>query len=256
MRCVILQYTKQHAECIGIAVEYLIEKYGTKHIDVLLNEKDYLGKGWFDFFKQNYEDVSLNHVLVISEIYDVSFFLSSSDYSLCKNVFGNCVGLVHQNDKQIVDGQFQNLCICPFICCKKIPFTFRFDNGHKRKHGFYPEIGFFVTGWQEHLNLHILNLLLVKLDLKCLYISKRYEIHEAHSNLIFCERIDTEFIIECFLYKTCILVPKKDSTYFSERISGCIHLCASFGTRLLVPYELKQIYSGFDNFIPYNTIFD
>jgi hypothetical protein len=261
MRCVVVQYTKQHAECIGLAVEFILKEFNCSEIDVLLCTKDTLGVGWFEFFKLNYTGiVRLTQIYEISGNYTVVFFLSSCDYLLSEDKFigggGKFIGLVHQNSKVIQKAGFQNICICPFLNCELVSFKFKFLLEKPKKSKFYADIHYFVTGWQEHLNLHELNNLLVKLDMKCLYISKRYENHEVFTNLIFCERIDTIFIIDCFLHKTCLLVPKADSVYFNERISGCIHLCASFGTKLLMPLRLKQMYSGYDNFIAYDEIYE
>lgn len=257
MQCAIVQYTKQHAECIGLVVEFILNEYKCSQIDVLLCEKDFLGKGWFEFYKLNYAGiVELVQIYEFSKNYDTLLFLTSTDYLLGENhyVAKQKIGLVHQSGKQITTDKFRNICITPLINCERIPFKFKFILDRPKHCIFYPEIPFFVTGWQEHLNLSELNKLLNKLDLKCLYISKRYEKHEQFSNLIFCERVDTVYIIDCFLHKICLLVPNEGGAYFNERISGTIHLCASFGTKLLLPCALKQIYPGNDNFISYECI--
>ena len=112
MRCAIVQYTTQHAECIGLAVEYLIHKYRADQIDILLCEKDTLGKDWFEFFERNFKVISFNRIVNIVGFYNVVFFLTSSDYILHKpSIKGDIVGLAHQNIKQINDGIFKNLCI-------------------------------------------------------------------------------------------------------------------------------------------------
>lgn len=258
MRWAIVQYTKQHAECIGLVVEFILKEYKCSQIDVLLFEKDFLGKGWFDFFKLNYSGiVNLVQIYEISIIYDGLFYLTSTDYLLGSSLkHKQYIGLVHQNGKEIPTDGFRNVCISPLINCEIISYKFKFSLGGPKKSIFYPEIPFFVTGWQEHLNLFELNKVLKKHDLKCLYISKRYETHEFFSNLIFCERVDTLYIIDCFLHKICLLVPNEDGAYFNERISGSIHLCASFGTQLLLPDKLKNIYPGNSNFLSYECIED
>ena len=257
MRCSIVQYTKQHAECIGLAVEFLLNKYKCNQIDILIYEKDNLGKEWFEFFKINYKGlVKLDKITEINGVYDTMFFLTSSDYFINSGSH-NAFGLVHQADKIIDCKEFRNLSICPFIdSCELIPFNFRFMLNKYSKSLFYSDIDFFVTGWQEHLDLHTLNDLLRKQDIKCLYISKRYETHKTYSNLIFCERITTMGLIDCFLHKTCIFIPKMDGVYMNERISGCIHLCYSFGTPLFLPYKCKEKYPECANFIGYDKIYE
>jgi hypothetical protein len=242
-----------------MSIDFLAKKYDCKQIDVLLYNNDIISKEWFCFFKINYKNtVKLNQIHEITGMYDTMFYLTSTDYKPNIDSAHKNFCLVHQSDKICLYKNMYNLTICPFIKnCELIPYKFNLTMQKPQSSSFYPDVNFFVTGWQEHLDLEVLNTLLEKQDIKCLYISKRYETHQAYSNLIFCERISTIQLIDCFFHKTCIFIPKKTSAYMDERISGCIHLCASFGTPLFLPYILNKIYSNNnDNFYSYDRIYE
>lgn len=265
MKSLIVQFADRHAECIGIVVEYLL-KDTLDSIDIFLGGKDENTDQWFQFFKRNYTGIiELNRITIFPQSsyqYHRVIFLTSTDYFMIDKLnpiiklinYRNMGALVHQYSSGVFRDNFVNLSITPLIPLVQVPMNFRYYRSrHKYNDSFIPSVQFFMTGWGEHVNFKTINDELKKSNIKCLFISKRESDStiSGYSNIIFCKNVSTDDLIRCFIFKICIFYPNPDSVYVTERISGCIHLAASFDTKIYMPSEIKAQYMIFKNFCGY-----
>jgi len=266
MKSLIVQFADRHAECIGIVVEYLL-KDPVDSIDIFLGATDTNTDEWFQFFKRNYEGlIRLNRIDVFPQKnyqYHRVIFLTSSDYLMIDKLnpiiklidYRNMGALVHQYTAGIFRENFLNLAITPLINLPQINMKFRyFKERHSYSDSFEPSMRFFMTGWGEHIDFEKINNEFSKSGIRCLFISKRETdtvFAGRYSNIIFCKNISTDDLIRCFLFKTCLFYPIDEGLYVKERISGSIHLSASFGTRLYLPNEIRKTWLNIDNFVGY-----
>jgi hypothetical protein len=257
MKSLIVQFADRHAECIGIVIEYML-KESLECIDVFLGARDSNTAEWFKFFKDNYEGiVPINRIELFPQSsyqYHRVIFLTSTDYNMIDKLnpiirlidYRNMGALVHQYTAGVFRDNFINLAISPLIPLIQINMSFRFfRDKHTYDNSFIPSVIFFMTGWGEHINLKNLNDEFVKNDIHCLFISKRESdtvFDGRYSNILFCKNIKTSDLIRCFLYKICIFFPNSNSIYLDERISGSIHLSASFANKLYLPNKIKELF--------------
>ena len=266
MKSLIIQFADKHAECIGIVIEYLLRD-NPESIDVFLGAKDTNTDLWFEFFKRNYNDiVKLERIEVFPQktyLYTKAIFLTSSDYLMIDKLnpiinlihYRDMGGLVHQYNAGVFRTNYINLAFTPLIPVEQISMKFRFiKDKHTYSNSFYPSIPFFMTGWAEHVDFETIDKRFQDNNMKCIFITKREKdsaLNIGLSNIVFLENISTDDLVRCFLYKTCVFCPNKENLYNKERISGCIHLAASFNTKLYLPLDIKEIYSSYHNFCGY-----
>jgi hypothetical protein len=266
MKSLIIQFADRHAECVGIVVEYLLRD-NPESIDIFLGAKDKNTDTWFNFFKRNFSDIiKLERIDIFPQkayLYRKAIFLTSSDYLMIDKLnpiidliqYVDMGGLVHQYKSGVFRSNYINLAFTPLIAVDQISMKFRyFKEKHNYDNSFYPSIKFFMTGWAEHVDFETINEMFKSWDINCLFISKREKdavINVGLSNIIFLQNISTDDLLRCFLFKKCIFCPKTGDLYSKERISGCIHLAASFSTKLYLPKDIKEVYSNFDNFCGY-----
>lgn len=266
MKSLIVQFADRHAECIGIVVEYLLRD-NPESIDVFLGAQDTNTDVWFDFFKRNYSDIiKLDRIYIFPQkeyLYTKAIFLTSSDYLMIDKLnpiinlihYRDMGGLVHQYSAGVFRTNYINLAFTPLIAVEQISMKFRFiKEKHSYDNSFYPPIPFFMTGWAEHVDFETINKMFQDNNMKCIFITKREKdavLNIGLSNIVFLQNISTDDLIRCFLYKTCVFCPYTENLYNKERISGCIHLAASFNTKIYLPLDIKEIYGGYNNFCGY-----
>jgi pyruvyltransferase len=252
-RALVVELRNYHFECLGVALHHLYKNHSS--VDTYFPSAN--GSEWLPAMQSLFPN--LQSLPQLKEgYYDTLFFLTSHDHEEFATFlqqtpiqFGHIEGITHMKSMEIRDPSFKNYGLTSLLPYPVLSFpTLKLPS---YSNTYETDIPLFTVGTEAEMDLASLDIELMKLNTKLLFLTK-HALKKSYTNIVPKVNESDSNLFRCLMYKRAILWTPPKSSYTTHKISGLLHSAASFQTPLVLRSDVASHYPQCENLIPIDTL--